>query len=110
MKKFQKLLINCIDEEIKGTTVERLTKVKAIFESEMLWNNTKRDMFTIQKRLEDWLQGLCSAVSIPFENHIIIEWYEKELGREAKGCNESFEWLDKYWPQCARTLYNLLYI
>ncbi len=50
-----------------------------------------------------------STSIITFENYAIVEWYEKQLGRDAKGCNESFNWLDKYWPQAARTLYRMLY-
>jgi hypothetical protein len=109
MKKFKELLISCIDEDITGTTVERLTKAKEIFESEMLWEKRSLSESGMQRRLQDWLQGLCGTVSIPFENHVIIEWYEKELGREAKGANECHTWLEKYWPQAARTLYELLY-
>ena len=115
MKKFEQLLISCIDSDITGTTIERLVKVKEIFESEMLWENTARDMYTIQRRLQDWLQGLCSTVSIPFENYAIIEWYESQLDRKAKehkgnkGVSEADKWLENYWPQCARTLYRMLY-
>jgi len=124
MKKFEQLLINSIDEEITGTTVERLVKCKDIFESEMLSNeriivNMGAEMkrLHITKRLQDWLQGLCSAVSVPFMNDEIIAWYEQQLGRKAKKhqrnsdawSTEESRWLEQYWPQCARTLYNMLY-
>lgn len=111
MKKFEDLLMSCIDEEITGTTIERLIKVKEIFESEMLNNENRHNRSTdfIRKRLQDWLQGLCNTVSIPFEYNEIIAWYEKELGRKAKNDTECQKWLDKYWPQCALTLYEMLY-
>lgn len=115
MKKFEQLLISCIDEDITGTTIERLVKVKETFEAEMLYENTARDMYTIQGRLQDWLQGLCSTVSIPFENYAIIEWHESQLDRKAKehkgnkGVSEADKWTENYWPQCARTLYRMLY-
>lgn len=111
MKKFQQLLINSIDEEITGTTIERLVKAKEIFENEMLKHDNRNDGSEdfITRRLQDWLQGLCGTIAIPFENYAIIEWYEAELGRPATGCNESFNWLERYWPQCARSLYRMFY-
>lgn len=109
MKKFKELLLAGIDEEITGSTVERLTKVKSIFESEMLWEKKPLNDYELQKRLQDWLQGLCSTVSVPFMNHDIIAWYEQQLGREAKNDNECQRWLDQYWPQCAQTLHEMLY-
>ncbi len=115
MKKFKQLLINSIDEEITGSTVEKLTKAKAIFESEMLWEKTPLNEHQLQRRLQDWLRGLCSTISIPFESHAIIEWYESELGRETKehkgnkGTSEAEKWLKNYWPQCGRSLYRLFY-
>lgn len=115
MKKFQQLLISCIDEEITGTTIERLVKVKEIFEAEMLYEKYMLNDASMQKKLQDWLQGLCSTVSIPFENYAIIEWYESQLERKAKehkgnkGISEADKWTEKYWPQCARTLYRMLY-
>jgi hypothetical protein len=109
MKKFRDLLTASIDEEITGSTVERLAKVKQIFESEMLWETGLLSEPAMQKRLQDWLQGLCSTVSVPFMNDEIIAWYEEQLGRKAENDNECFKWLEKYWPQCGRTLYEMLY-
>ncbi len=115
MKKFKQLLINNIDEEITGTTIERLVKAKAIFESEMLWEKKSLNEYQLQRRLQDWLQGLCSTISIPFDNHDIIAWYESELCREVKehkshkGTSEAEKWLENYWPQCGRSLYRLFY-
>lgn len=115
MKKFKELLIASINEDITGTQCERLVKVKNIFESEMLWEKRRLDMYGIQKRLQDWLQGLCSAVAIPYENQAIIEWYEAQLRRKVKepkslyGQSESEKMIENYWPQAARTLYELLY-
>lgn len=109
MKKFQNLLINSIDEDIIGTTIERLIKVKKIFENEMLWEKKPLDMYAKQQRLEDWLRGLCSTVSIPFADYAIVEWYESQLGRKAKNDSEYSKWSENYWPQCARTLYRMLY-
>ncbi len=117
MKKFKELLIAGIDEDIEGTTIERLMQVKKIFESEMLWEKNALSEPLIQKRLQDWLQGLCSAVYVPYMNHEIIEWHEKELNRKVKEherdynhlSTEATRWVERYWPQCARTLYDLLY-
>ncbi len=115
MKKFKELLISGIDEEITGTTIERLVKAKAIFESEMLWEKKPLNELQLQNRLQDWLQGLCGTISIPYMSHDIIAWYESELGRETKehksnkGTSEAEKWLENYWPQCARSLYRLFY-
>lgn len=115
MKKFKQLLINSIDEEITGSTVEKLTAAKAIFESEMLWEQKSLNEYQLKKRLQDWLQGLCSTISLPFQSHDIIAWYESELGRKTtepksnKGTSEAEKWLENYWPQCGRSLYELFY-
>ena len=105
MRKFKELLIAGIDEDIHGTTIERLIKVKQTFEAEMIYNGIKPSMELLTK----WLQGLPWAVHVPYENHAIIEWYESVLDRKAKNDNESSNWLEKYWAQCGRTLYEMLY-
>ncbi len=109
MKKFRDLLLAGIDEEIQGTTIERLVMVKTIFEDEMVLPNNNMRRKSIVDLLQDWLHGLCSTVSVPFMNHEIIEWYEKQLGRKAKSDAECYNWLEKYWPQCARTLHEMIY-
>ena len=103
------LLLSCIDEEITGTEQEKLAKVREIFESEMLWDKDKINYQGRLKRVQDWLQGLCGTVSIPFYNSDIIKLYENWLGREAKNDNESIKWVEKYWLQTASTLHELMY-
>lgn len=111
MKKFRDLLIAGIDEDIHGTTIERLIKVKQTFESEMIYNNIKPSPELIML----WLQGLPWAVYVPYENNAIIDWYEKVLKRSikepkgVKGQSEREKLLEKFWPQCGRTLYEMLY-
>lgn len=111
MKKFRELLLAGIDEDIHGTTIERLIKVKQIFEAEMIYRHRK----PTPELLTEWLQGLCWAIHVPFTNEDIITWYETQLGRKAKehksnkGISEEDRWLEKYWPQCGRTLYEMLY-
>ena len=105
MKKFRDLLLAGINEDIHGTTIERLLQVKEIFESEMIYNGKKPSA----ELLTEWLQGLCAAIHVPYENHAIIEWYESVLERKAKNDTESSKWIEKYFPQCGRTLYEMLY-
>lgn len=112
MKKFRDLLIAGISEDIHGTTVERLVKVKKTFESEMIYNSIKPSM----ELLTEWLKGLPLAIHVPYMNDDIVEWYEKQLGRKAKpqksnkGISEAENWVNiTYWPQCGRTLYEMLY-
>lgn len=105
MKKFQDLIMNCINEDITGTREEKLMQVKAIFESEMCGNG----MTPSCQRVQDWLQGLCSTISIPFSDYDIIEWYKVQLKREPNSDNDAMGWCEKYWPQMGRTLYRMLY-
>ena len=65
----------------KGIGVKSKMDVFHIFIAEMvandnryktLNNNSDKYLF-IQKRLKDWLQGLCSTVTLPYEYHEIIE-------------------------------------
>ncbi len=115
MKKFEKLLLSSINEDITGTTVERLIQVKNIFESEMLYQTKPLNRESITRRLQDWLQGLCSTVEIPFMNHDILAWYEKGLNRKIvpgvaeRGKARAETLLHNYWIRCARTLYKMLY-
>jgi len=114
MKKFQELLISGIDEEITGSTVERLTKVKQIFESEMVVKGNDR-LQPSPELCQDLLQGLCNTIHIPWENYKIIEWYQGHLKRtidygvSERGYARAETLLEKYWPQCGRSLYKLLY-
>lgn len=114
MKKFRELLLAGIDEDIHGTTIQRLVKVKETFESEMIYNGIKPSMELLTK----WLQGLPWAVHVPYENHAIIEWYETTIKRKLKTEHirerydfntEAQRFLEKYWVQCGRTLYEMLY-
>ena len=104
MKKFKELLIAGISEDIHGTTIERFIQVKQTFEREMIYNNIKPSM----ELLTQWLQGLPWAFHVPYENHAIIEWYQSGLRTPIKESQEHIL-LEKYWHQCGRTLYELLY-
>lgn len=114
MKKFKELLIKSIDEDIHGTTIEKLVKVKEVFESEMVYKGKK----PTPELLTEWLQGLCWAVSVPYENWAIIEWYEQQLKRKVQIMGkkdpdnyspEVLRWLERYWVQLGLSLYELLY-
>jgi hypothetical protein len=111
MKKFRDLLTAGINEDIQGTAIERLVQVKKIFEAEMIYNNRRPNA----ELLTQWLQGLCSTIYIPYMNDDIIEWYESHLSRKieqgvpVRGKARYETLLDKYWPQCGRTLYEMLY-
>jgi hypothetical protein len=113
MKKFQDLLMNGISEEITGTKIERLIEVKRRFEAEMIYNGR----VPCPKYIQDWLQGLCNTISIPFTDYDIIDWWIKVLGRpmkprkgnKDKGLSEEEKLAEKYWPQCALTLFHMLY-
>lgn len=69
-------------------------------------NNSNKYLF-IKKRLEDWLQGLCSTVSIPYEYHEIIKLAnEFGLNRDTEIKQNNF--LEMYWQIMANELYSML--
>ena len=74
-------------------------------QNEFIFNGIKPS----DERVREWLMGLLSAVSMPFYNYDIIQWYEKELGRKCKNDTEYHHWCDQYWLQAGKTLYRMLY-
>ena len=69
-------------------------------------NNSNKYLF-IKKRLEDWLQGLCSTVSLPYEYHEIIKLAnEFGLNRDTEIKQNNF--LEMYWQIMANELYSML--
>ena len=106
MKKFRDLLIHSIDREIPGTTIDRLLIIRTYFKVEMLHG----DLRASPELLTQWLQRGFWGIRIPKENAEIIRWYELTLGRNAKErIKESERWIARYWEQCGKTLYELLY-
>ena len=69
-------------------------------------NNSDKYLF-IKKRLQDWLQGLCSTVAIPFENHEIIK-LANEFGLNRNTENKQDNFLGIYWEIMASELYSML--
>jgi hypothetical protein len=110
MKKFQDLLVAGISEEITGSKIERLIEVKRRFEAEMIYNGR----IPCPQYIQDWLQGLCNTVFIPFMNCDIIAWYNQVLNRPLNPHKSNKQLveeklLENYWPQCALTLFHMLY-
>lgn len=69
-------------------------------------NNSNKYLF-IKKRLQDWLQGLCSTVSLPFEYCEIIKLAnEFGLNRDTETKQNNF--LEIYWEIMANELYSML--
>ena len=69
-------------------------------------NNSNKYLF-IKKRLQDWLQGLCSPVAIPYEYDVIIKLAnEFGLNRDTEKKQENF--LEMYWEMMASELYDML--
>ena len=70
-------------------------------------NNNSNKYLSIKKRLEDWLQGLCSTVSLPYEHHEIIKLAnEFGLNRDTEIKQNNF--LEMYWQIMANELYSML--
>ena len=72
-------------------------------------NNKSDKYFFIKKRLQDWLQGLCPTVSLPFEYYEIIKLAnEFGLNRDTEKKQDNF--LEIYWEIMANELYSMLSI
>ena len=69
-------------------------------------NNSAKYLF-IKKRLQDWLQGLCSTVALPFEYCEIIKLAnEFGLNRDTETKQDNF--LEIYLEIMANELYSML--
>ena len=69
-------------------------------------NNSDKYLF-VKKRLQDWLQGLCYTVSIPFEYYEIVKLAnEFGLNRDTEKKQDNF--LKIYWEVMANELYDML--
>ena len=69
-------------------------------------NNSAKYLF-ITKRLQDWLQGLCSTVSVPYEYYEIIKLAnEFGLNRDTEKKQDNF--LEIYWEIMANELNSML--
>ena len=71
-----------------------------------LTNNSNKYLF-IKKCLEDWLQGLCSTVSLPYEYHEIIK-LANEFGLNRNTEKKQDNFLEIYWKIMANELYSML--
>ena len=70
-------------------------------------NNNGAKYLFIKKRLQDWLQGLCSTVSLPYEYYEIIKLAnEFGLNRDTEVKQDNF--LEIYWEIMASELYSML--
>ena len=74
----------------------------------VLNNNSDKHLF-IKKRLQDWLQGLCSTVAIPFEYYEIIK-LANEFGLNRDTEKKQSNFLEIYWKIMANELYSMLSI
>ena len=110
-QKFARVLL-C--EAIRGKSKR---EVFSIFIEEMvandnryqaLNNNSGKYLF-IKKRLQDWLQGLCSTVSVPYGSCEVIKLAnEFGLNRDTETKQENF--LEIYWEVMANELNSMLSI
>ena len=107
---YQKTILDAIDLTDYGIEAEsneaKLKAVYSIFESEYL------TLFNLQKyRTEintfaNWLQGLPSCLSVPFDNHTIIKEAEKS-GFEFMTDKAEENYLMMYWHNLARAFFEL---
>ena len=70
-------------------------------------NNSSDKYLFIKKRLQDWLQGLCSTVSLPFEYCEIVK-LANEFGLNRDTEKKQYNFLEIYWEVMANELYSML--
>jgi hypothetical protein len=70
-------LIECISEELEGTTAERLLQVCKAFHSEYNFPDNKKRYPSLQLRFAEWLMGLPSAFNVEYRNFAILELAKK---------------------------------
>ena len=74
----------------------------------VLNNNSDKYLF-IKKRLQNWLQGLCSTVAIPFEYCEIIN-LANDFGLKRDTEKKQDNFLEIYWQIMTNELYSMLSI
>lgn len=102
MKNSQKVkicqyLLSCVDDEYRDglNGLVDIEMLRNAFEAETQTNLP----YTLEEKAENWLRGLCSAVSIDFYPHDIAPLLE----------NFNLPNDDAYWNKCAQCLIDLLY-
>lgn len=107
MKIYDDLIMQGISEDIQGSRLQKLTQVRDIFEGEVgQWRGK-----TVQGVLH-WLQGIPSAVHIPWEDYVILEWIEAKAKRKSsrgKTDTQNYNLVMRYWQNAAITLHSMLY-
>ena len=92
--KLRKYLINCIDpenyDENPETDQEKIVWLKKTFESEKRERIGDTD-FYYRPALKEWLQGLASAMDIPYEYIGISKFMQKFAGFYGGGSEEVFD-------------------
>ena len=77
-----------------------------IFMAEMGWNVARVGQ---KQAAQDWIQGLCSACSVPFENYIILENATKAgMIPETRSEEEEDEFISMYWHYLSAELNDIL--
>ena len=104
MKKYEKLLLDGINDEIKGTKIEKLVQIKENFEQAMVYGKKQAS----SELLESWLRGLCDEVYVPYMNDSIIEWLQSGLKTKIPESIE-YKMIAGYWHTAGNTLYHMLY-
>ena len=108
-----KLLLESIDLEYlelpeSASIDDKLKAAKACFYSELGF----RVKQTSQKEaIKDWLQGLCSAVSVPFYNCDIVQWGLdsgvldlSKCKRDSTKDSAKIDFIERYWDCLAGRL------
>jgi len=98
-KVYRNLIIDCITEDAPTDKKERPQFVK----DRLITEKLREGQHITFKHILDWLQGLCSTVSVPCYNDEIIALYETNLGRQLSDL-EIEKALKDHFVKCAMGL------
>ena len=92
--------------KIKGGRYGIMISLYNVFIDEMGWNIQRVGQ---RKAAQDWLQGLASACSVPFENYTILQNATKAgIISETINEEEEDEFINMYWYYLASELSKIL--
>ena len=105
---FEKIVLNSIDLEPYDITTETLfqtfTEVYDIFKKEYVHHNNRH--ISEVTLFKEWLQGLPSVLSVPFQNYDILQnalLSGFDVSTEAK----EDDFLDSYWFNLSQAFFTL---
>lgn len=103
--RYDRLIFDAIDssgyDDVQRCELSRVNWLAETFHSEYGFNLARVQM--LEKVCTDYLQGLPSACTIPFENYEILQWLTAGTGAVISD-DQEHEAIDAYWQAAGHTL------